>query len=142
MKQYLTAVVRARIVVAALAFAHPALAAPTFTVNDTADDLADVNPGNGICSATPTPPYTCTLRAAFMEASHTSGAGATIVIPAGTYTLGISAMPGDDETSGDLNLTTPASGNPIITITGAGAATTIIDANQIDARSTFTLGER
>lgn len=132
MKQYLTAVVRAGIVVAALAFAHPAPAAPTFTVNDTADDLVDVNPGNGICSTTPTPPYICTLRAAFMEANHTSGAGATIVIPAGTYTLGISAAGNDDETSGDLNLTTPASGNPIITITGAGADTTVIDANQID----------
>lgn len=132
MKQYLTAIVRAGIVVAALAFAHPALAAPTFTVNDAADDLVDVNPGNGICSTTPTPPYICTLRAAFMEANHTSGIGATIVIPAGTYTLGISATPSDDEASGDLNLTTPASGSPIITITGAGADTTIIDANQID----------
>jgi hypothetical protein len=134
MKQYLTAVVSARIVVAALAFAHTALAAPTFTVNNTADDLVDVSPGNGNCSTTltPTPPYNCTLRAAFMEANHTSGLGATIVIPAGTYTLAMSAMPGDDETNGDLNLTTPASGNPIITITGAGADTTIIDANQID----------
>lgn len=132
MRKNLTAVLRAGIVVAALAFTHPAPAAPTFTVNDTADDLVDINPGNGICSATPTPPYTCTLRAAFMEASHTSGLGATIVIPAGTYTLGISATPSDDESSGDLNLTTPASGNPIITITGAGADKTIIDANQID----------
>lgn len=132
MKQYLTALARAGIVVAALTLPLPALSAPTFIVNDNADDLVDVTPGNGTCSATSTPPYVCTLRAAFMEANHTSGLGATIVIPAGTYTLGISATPGDDEASGDLNLTTPASGNPIITITGAGADTTIIDANQID----------
>ncbi len=115
--------------VALLVFAHPAVAI-TFPVNDATQDLVDDNPGDGICH---TIASTCTLRAAFMEANHSSGAGATITIPAGIYRLTRSATitgcVNDDETCGDLNLTT---GSPVITITGAGAVTTIIDANQID----------
>ncbi|MFI4954010.1 MAG: choice-of-anchor Q domain-containing protein [Burkholderiales bacterium] len=54
------------------------------------------------------------------------------MLPAGTYVLTRPPSGSDGDDSGDLNLTTPASGNPVITIAGAGAATTIIDANQID----------
>jgi len=107
---------------------RPAFAAPSFTVNSVLDEMDD-NPGNGICH---TANNTCTLRAAIMEANRVSGVGATIVLPDGTYTLTIPAAGANGDDKGDLDLTTPASGNPVITITGAGADTTIIDANQID----------
>jgi CSLREA domain-containing protein len=102
-----------------------------FTVNST-DDIVDADPGNGICATTAMPPYTCTLRAAVMEANRTSGAGATIMLPAGTYPLIIPAAGADGEENGDLNLTTPANGSPEVDIVGAGEASTIVDANQID----------
>jgi hypothetical protein len=54
------------------------------------------------------------------------------MLPAGTYYLTIPAAGADDEDSGDLDLTTPASGSPVISIVGAGATTTVIDANQLD----------
>ncbi|MEO8958175.1 MAG: choice-of-anchor Q domain-containing protein [Rudaea sp.] len=129
MNHYLAIAASTGLVAALLAFAHPAVAI-TIPVNDATQDLVDDNPGDGVCHTTA---GTCTLRAAFMEANHASGAGATISIPAGIYRLTRSATivgcAGDDETCGDLNLT---AGSPVITITGAGAATTIIDANQID----------
>ena len=111
-----------------LAFSCSASAAPTFTVDSMADSVDD-NPGDGVCH---TVAGTCTLRAAVMEANRASGIGATIDLPAGTYMLQIPATASDDESSGDLNFATPVNGNPLITINGAGAATTIIDANQID----------
>lgn len=134
MNSYLKVLARTVLMAAAVAIAIPASAIPptppTFTVNDHAHDLPDDNPGNGTCHTTA---GTCTLRAAIMEANH-SGSGAAIVVPAGTYTLTIAAnsCASDGESCGDLNLTTPISGNPSITITGAGAATTTIDANKID----------
>jgi len=98
---------------------------------DSADDGADDNPGNGFCH---TAAGTCTLRAAIMEANRTSGAGATIVLPAGTYKLQIGAHDADGEDNGDLNLSVPPGYTPgVTTITGtSGAALTIIDAQQID----------
>ncbi len=111
-------------VILALALSTGAHAAPPFTVNSTAD-MVDDSPGNGACH---TAAHTCTLRAAIMEANRSS-TGATINLPAGTYKL---TLAGSGEAAGDLNLTTPASGNPAITISGAGAGRTIIDANHID----------
>jgi len=105
-----------------------------FAVNTTEDGV-DAEPGNGKCSTTltPTPPYTCTLRAAIMEANRTPNAGATITLPAGTYTLAIDPHDTDDETNGDLNLSVPPGYTPgPTTIDGDGAATTIIDANGKD----------
>jgi CSLREA domain-containing protein len=115
-------------VLLAFAAAGAARAAPTFTVNSTADE-ADDNPGDGVCHA---PGGSCTLRAAVMEANRAPDPGATIVLPAGTYTLTIAPSGADDETTGDLNLTAPGSGNPTITLTGAGASATIIDGNASD----------
>jgi CSLREA domain-containing protein len=103
-------------------------AAPSFTVNSFLDEIDD-NPGDGICHSASNH---CTLRAAVMEANRSSGLGATIVLPSGIYTLAIPASGADGEENGDLNLTATPSGNPAITISGAGAGTTIIDANQID----------
>jgi CSLREA domain-containing protein len=103
-------------------------AAPAFTVNSIVDEVDD-NPGDGICHSASNH---CTLRAAVMEANRTSGLGATIILPSGIYTLTIPASGAEGEEKGDLNLTTPAAGSPTITLTGAGAGLTIIDANQID----------
>jgi hypothetical protein len=105
-----------------------------FTV-DTEFDLYDDSPGDGICDDGL---GFCTLRAAVMEANRTAG-NATIVLPAGTYTL-VGPVVGLDEQFGDLNLTTPASGNPVITVTGAGAATTSIDADGKDRVLTVAAG--
>ena len=104
--------------------AQQALAAPAvlpFPVTSTVDDIDD-NPGNGLCHTDPLGPAAglCTLRAAVMEANRTSGPGANIMLPAGIYTLTISADVADNDNKGDLNLTTPASGNPLIMIIGAG----------------------
>lgn len=60
----------------------------------------------------------CTLREAIQEAN--SQAGAMIDIPAGTYTLTIPPAGGDDNTTGDLNVTAA------MTLVGTG--TTIITA--------------
>ena len=116
--------------------AQQALAAPAvlpFPVTSTVDDIDD-NPGNGLCHTDPLGPAAglCTLRAAVMEANRTSGPGANIMLPAGIYTLTISADVADNDNKGDLNLTTPASGNPLIMIIGAGAGSTIIDGQLLD----------
>ncbi len=118
-------------IVALLFLVRRTSAAPagiTFTVDSTADAVDD-NPGNGICH---TAAGTCTLRAAIMEAD-VSNSDVTINVPNGTYLLTIPPIiPTDTITSGDLNLTPPLSGNPIISINGAGMNNTIIDGNHLD----------
>jgi len=104
---------------------------PTIVFNvNTVADLIDDNAGNGICHTTTN---TCSLRAAVMEANQSAVASARLIInlPSGTYRLTRvpSGVNGDD--SGDLNLTAPGSGQTI-TLRGAAAATTIIDANHGD----------
>ena len=74
------------------------LAGP-FTVDSFADEL-DNDTSDGLCQ---TDANECTLRAAVMQANTTSGLGATILLPAGTYTLTRPATGPDDATSGDLN---------------------------------------
>ncbi len=105
------------------------LAAPsavTFTV-DTTLDLIDGDTSDGVC-----PADSCSLRAAIMQANRISvPGGVTIILPEGAYTLTRPQTSGDPEYNGDLNLAQPVAGNPVIAIVGAGAATTIIDANQI-----------
>jgi CSLREA domain-containing protein len=95
-------------------------AATIFTVNSAADvagvsgdTVCETDPGNGIC----------TLRAAIMAANHIPAGGATIIIPAGIFTLTIAPVGTDDETTGDLNVTQD------MNIQGAGAARTFIDAS-------------
>jgi CSLREA domain-containing protein len=95
-----------------------------FVVNSPADSV-DAAPGDGICA---TSAGVCTLRAAVQESNALTGAR-VITLPAGTYTL---TIPGREEASGatgDLDLT---SSSADITINGAGAATTVIDANLVD----------
>src|SRR5207247_1728882 len=101
----------------------------TFTVDSTLDYPDDNAIPHGTCHAVINK---CTLRAAIMEANRTTGPGADIIVPAGIYTLTIPISGSDGDDSGDLNLYGPPSGNTVINIVGAGAATTIVDANQLD----------
>jgi CSLREA domain-containing protein len=107
---------------------HPVSAAPTFTVNSSADEVDD-NPGNGVCHAAS---GNCTLRAAIMEANHTAGAGATINVPGllaiQSYKLTIAPTGADNETTGDLNITAR------MTIVGMPAPSkgVVVDGNNLD----------
>jgi CSLREA domain-containing protein len=109
------------ILLAALCGALPASAGMTFVVNSTADEV-DATPGDGICA---TAGGACTLRAAVLEANALLGAD-RIEIPAGTYTMTIAGQREEDAATGDLDLTDD------VTIVGAGAATTILDAAGLD----------
>ncbi len=98
-----------------------ARAAGNFNVNSTIDEDDD-NPGDGICH---TSSGFCTLRAAISESNALAGPN-EVDIPAGTYTLSIAGRDEDSNATGDLDITS------VITMVGAGATSTIIDANQID----------
>jgi hypothetical protein len=116
---------------AGIAHAAPSL---TFAVNSTLD-LVDANPGDGVCATAPRPQSVCTLRAAIMEADHTSAAAIfsiLITLPAGTYTLTIPSLNGVELVAnpavGDLDITTSIP----VTIRGAdrlSPAATVIDGN-------------
>ncbi len=95
-----------------------ARAATTFTVNTTSDQI---DSDGCVSSGT-----TCSLRDAVIAAD--AAGGGTIVLPSGTNTRTIASTGGDDPTTGDLDIDNGAS----VSITGAGAGQTIIDANQID----------
>src|SRR3954452_11550189 len=92
--------------------------AATFVVNTTSD-TQDAAPGNGTCADSG---GMCSLRAAITEANALSGAD-TITLPAGTYTITLVAADEDANAGGDFDITSP------ITINGAGAGTTIVQAN-------------
>ncbi len=105
------------------------IAAPAdtiFTVDTTAD-LIDENTANGTCL-----PGSCSLRAAIMQADVIAGPDVTIIVPSGIYTLTRPRDSTDGPDNGDLNLLTQAGDSRTITLLGAGAASTIIDANTID----------
>ena len=119
-----------------LAALHPAVAQVTYIVDSVLDQIDD-DTSDGVCH---TAADTCTLRAAVMQANLASGAGATIQLPAATYTLVRPASGANGPDNGDLNFTTPASGDPRITLLGAGESATIIDANQIDRVLTVETG--
>ena len=91
-------------------------------VNSLADE-ADNTPGNGMVD---TDSGLITLRAALMEANARPGDD-IITLPAGTYTLSIPGTGEDAAATGDLDVTDN------LTIVGAGAGTTIIDAAGLDA---------
>jgi CSLREA domain-containing protein len=109
-------------------------AAGDFDVNSVLDEVDD-NPGNGSCH---TASGHCSLRAAVMEANRVVDGSkqVTIELPAGTYFLTLAPTGGNGDESGDLDL--PLDAKPIV-ISGAGAATTIIDAGAIDDR-VFNIG--
>jgi hypothetical protein len=111
--------------------ASPARGA-TFTVTSTVD-AADIGVGDGLCSAIvgvlPDPPplfvFGCTLRAALQEANFAPGADA-IIVPAGSFGVAL-AVTAVDDAGGDLDITGG------VAITGAGSASTILDASALPA---------
>ena len=92
--------------------------ANTFVVDKT-DDTQDASPGDGVCADAA---GGCSLRAAITEA-NANPAGHLITLPAGTYTQSLTAANEDSNAGGDWDITSA------MTIRGAGAATTIIQAN-------------
>lgn len=116
-------------IILALLGAGPACADVTFNVNTVAD-LVDDNTNDGVCH---TSAGNCSLRAAIMQANHWSNPEFAIInVPAGIYVLAIPVPVGgvDDESVGDLNLTTALIAVQRIVINGQSAASTIIDGNQ------------
>ena len=102
----------------------PGLTGVAFTVNSTADAV-DARPGDGICETAPSNGV-CTLRAAIQETNALPGPN-TINVPAGTYIL---TIPGPRR-----GLRQPLGISDItddLTISGAGAANTIIDGGGLD----------
>jgi len=99
-------------------------AAVTFTVNSPSDVVASAPLDNGVCETAPGNGV-CTLRAAIMKANHTPGGPHTVNVPANLYTLIIPSAntAAGSEAAGALSIA--ASMN----IIGAGASTTVIDAN-------------
>jgi CSLREA domain-containing protein len=91
--------------------------AATFVVNTT-NDTADSTPGDGNCADAAAQ---CSLRAAISEANALAGDDA-ITVPAGTYTQTLVAANEDLNAGGDWDIRSN------ITINGAGAATTILQA--------------
>ena len=107
---------------AAAATARASSTAATLQVNSTLDEV-DADPGDGACASTPS--GLCTLRAAVQEANALPGAD-TINLPAGIFTLTIPGRGEDQAASGDLDL------RESVTLQGAGATSTIVNANGID----------
>ncbi|CAG0937010.1 hypothetical protein TFLX_05913 [Thermoflexales bacterium] len=110
----------------------------TFTVDSVLDQIDD-DISDGVCHSAANQ---CTLRAAIMQANVIPGPGVTIILPSGTYTLTRPPAGANGADNGDLNLASPASGNPVISIVGAGAASTLIDANKIDRVLSVGLSRR
>lgn len=98
--------------------ASPANAA-TFVVNDV-NDVQDATAGNGVCE-TALGNGVCTLRAAITEANALAGAD-IITLPAGIYTITLAGAADNTNVAGDFDINTD------ITINGAGAGTTIVQA--------------
>ena len=113
---------------AAVVLTPPAAAADRVLTVDSTADAVDATPGDGACR---TADGTCTLRAAVMEANAVLGPD-TIVVPAGRYVMEIAAFPQRGQTqendagNGDLDL------SDTVTIRGAGARETIVDAAGTD----------
>jgi hypothetical protein len=122
---------RTRVVFLALTIGCLSFATRGSAVIFNVDSLADDIDEDTIEVACRTEKNECTLRAAVMQA-NVMPTDSTIVLPAGTYFLTRLPTGPDKADNGDLNLETPVNGDPVITIAGAGAALTIIDANQYD----------
>jgi CSLREA domain-containing protein len=107
----------------------PVASAANFVVNSTVDGI-DANVGDGTCLSSAAGGG-CTLRAAIQEANAAGGAS-TVAVPAGRYRLSIApliaagSLADIDAGNGDLDI----SGE--LTVSGAGAAATIIDGAGLD----------
>lgn len=100
----------------------PAFATAQITVNTT----ADAEPSPGECAGAP---GDCSLRQAIDVANKAPGPE-TIVLPAGHYTLTIKGSEENEDASGDLDVTE----NGQVSIQGAGARTTVVDATGLADR--------
>ncbi len=89
---------------------------------DSVDDAVDADLSDGVCA---TAANTCTLRAAIQQANAWPGHD-FIVVPAGTYVLSLGGRGENAAAAGDLDITES------LTLRGAGAAATIIDAGGVD----------
>ena len=98
--------------------------AASFTVNDPTD-AALANPAGTACESTNG--GSCTLRAA-VQAADNAGGASTITVPAGEFKLTIPSTGADDPASGDLDVKSGTS----VTLTGAGAGSTTLNANHVD----------
>lgn len=136
------------VVVGCLGPVSAASAATTFTVTDQTD-AALANPAGTSCASTDG--GACTLRAAIQAADNVAGTSgdldgkSTITLPAGTFKLTIPPGSGsntDDPATGDLDIDhlNGAPTAPLVTINGAGADSTFIDANSIDRAFTIQFG--
>jgi predicted outer membrane repeat protein len=96
---------------------------PLLAVNSTLDK-PDLTPGDFVVNTGTA--NEITLRAAIMEANALAGPD-IITLPAGTYTLTLSGRDEDQARTGDLDIAAGA-----LTIVGAGADRTVIDASGLD----------
>ncbi|OFW05420.1 MAG: hypothetical protein A3I61_14465 [Acidobacteria bacterium RIFCSPLOWO2_02_FULL_68_18] len=103
---------------------------PIFLVDSTAD-LADAAPGNGVCAAAT---GVCTLRAAVQESNALAGAD-VIQFAGTTITLTMAGAGEDAAATGDLDVV------GALTITGNGAAATIIQGCDADAEPSCVGGD-
>lgn len=113
--------------VAVLLVGSVAAQAATFTVNTTADNA----PGSAECSGAA---GDCGLRQAIDKANTTAGDD-TVSLPAGDYKLTITGAGEDANQTGDLDI----ENNGVLTLTGAGARSTTIDASGIGERAVQVL---
>jgi len=121
-------ILRPMLLAAAICLCLETSMATTFVVNSTAD-AGDASPGDDVCE-TATGNGVCTLRAAVQEAGAVTTPN-TIVVPPGTYNLSTSAACTYMYVGNPAAITETMSALCIrgnVTITGAGAGSTIIDA--------------
>ena len=113
------------LVVATLVWAPGAVQAATITVNTTTDV---VNSTDGLCSLREaiTAANTDTVSGATGGECTAGGGADTITVPAGTYTLTVAGTGEDSNVTGDLDVVGD------LTLTGADAATTLIDGGLLD----------
>ncbi|MCL4303694.1 MAG: VCBS repeat-containing protein [Anaerolineae bacterium] len=98
-------------------------AGPNLTLE--VDRTDDTNAASAQICADATP-NDCSLRGAISKANAGSSDIYTITVPAGTYTLSLNGVNEDGNAGGDLDILND------VTINGAGALTTIINADGID----------
>jgi CSLREA domain-containing protein len=95
-----------------------------------AADVADPNPGDGLCRvkllAKPGTPPRCTLRAAIQTANARPGAD-IVVLPAGVFRLAVHGVGEGAARKGDLDVTS----GPLVVL-GKGPGQTIVDADGLD----------
>lgn len=97
----------------------------TLAVNTTADGV-DADPGDGVCEVSGG--GACTLRAAIQEANALANVDGPdrINLPSGTYTFSLLGSDEQQALTGDLDITDD------LVLQGAGAASTILDADGMD----------